>query len=135
MKQGRNPRCVLQRARGGCWRLAALVMICGLLTALGASPAQAAPSTGPNLLPSRSTTIALTSDETRLVVVNREANSVSVIRVKDEEGHDVAIKLDEIAVGQEPRCVAVHPTDRVAYVTNAISGTVSVVNLRRGKVV
>ena len=30
----------------------------------------------------RSTTIALTSDETRVVVINREANSVSIIRVK-----------------------------------------------------
>ena len=29
--------------------------------------------------PTRSTTIALTSDERRLVVVNREANSVSII--------------------------------------------------------
>jgi len=29
-----------------------------------------------------STTIALTSDEERVVVVNREANSVSIIRVK-----------------------------------------------------
>jgi hypothetical protein len=29
--------------------------------------------------PSRSTTIALTADETRLVVVNREANTVSII--------------------------------------------------------
>ena len=32
--------------------------------------------------PSRSTTIALTSDEGRLVVVNREANTVSIIRSK-----------------------------------------------------
>jgi hypothetical protein len=51
--------------------------------------------------PSRSTTIALTSDETRLVVVNREANSLSIIQVKDAQGGDVAIKLDEIAVGLE----------------------------------
>src|SRR5919197_2816040 len=79
--------------------------------------------------PSRSTTIALTSDETRLVVVNREANSVSIIQVKDNSGNDVAVKLAEIGVGQEPRCVAVHPNDRVAYVTNGISGTVSVVDL------
>jgi YVTN family beta-propeller protein len=79
--------------------------------------------------PTRSTTIALTSDETRLVVVNREANTVSLIQVKDASGNDVANKLAEIAVGQEPRCVAVHPTDRAAYVTNAISGTVSVVDL------
>ncbi|HEX2405134.1 MAG TPA: YncE family protein, partial [Acidimicrobiia bacterium] len=85
--------------------------------------------------PSRSTTIALTSDETRLVVVNREANSLSVIQVKDAQGGDVAIKLDEIAVGLEPRCVAVHPKDQVAYVTNGISATVSVVDLVLGQVV
>jgi YVTN family beta-propeller protein len=79
--------------------------------------------------PTRSTTIALTSDETRLVVVNREANTVSIIQVKDANGNDVANKLAEIAVGQEPRCVAIHPTDRAAYVTNGISGTVSVIDL------
>src|SRR5262245_45275383 len=83
--------------------------------------------------PTRSTTIALTADETRLVVVNREANSVSIIQVKDASGNDVANKLAEIAVGQEPRCVAVHPTDRAAYVTNAITGTVSVVDLVQGR--
>ena len=82
----------------------------------------------------RSTTIALTADETRVVVVNREANSVSIIRVKDANGNDVATKLVEIGVGEEPRCVAIHPTDRVAYVTNCISGTVSVVDLVRGRV-
>jgi YVTN family beta-propeller protein len=85
--------------------------------------------------PSRSTTIALTSDETRLVVVNREVNTVSIIRVKDAAGADVATKLAEIAVGLEPRCVVVHPNDEVAYVTNGISGTVSVVDLVRGVVV
>src|SRR6266403_2384730 len=83
--------------------------------------------------PTRSTTIALTSDETRVVVVNREANSVSIIQVKDAQGNDVAVKLAEIGVGEEPRCVAVHPTDQVAYVTNGISGTVSAVNLVLGR--
>ena len=81
-----------------------------------------------------STTIALTSDETRVAVVNREANSLSIIQVKDAQGNDVAIKLNEIGVGEEPRCVAVHPTDRVAYVTNGVSGTVSAVNLVLGRV-
>src|SRR5215831_2426989 len=76
-----------------------------------------------------STTIALTPDETRLVVVNREANTLSVIQVKDSIGNDVAVKLAEIGVGEEPRCVAVHPSGRAAYVTNGISGTVSVVDL------
>ena len=84
--------------------------------------------------PSRSTTIALTSDETRLVVVNREANTVSIIEVKDAQGIDVANKLDEIAVGLEPRCVAVHPNDAVAYVTNGLSASVSVVDLVLGRV-
>ena len=82
-----------------------------------------------------STTIALTSDETRVVVVNREANSVSIIRVKDAQGNDVAVKLAEIGVGEEPRCVAVHPGDRAAYVTNGISGTVSVVDVVQRRVV
>jgi hypothetical protein len=52
--------------------------------------------------PSRSTTIALTADETRLVVVNREANTISIIQVKDAHGNDVEEKLAEIAVGFDP---------------------------------
>jgi YVTN family beta-propeller protein len=78
--------------------------------------------------PSRSTTIALTSDDQRLVVVNRDANSVSVIQVRFL-GLDTASKLMEIPVGREPRCVALSPDDREAYVTNAVSGTVSVIDL------
>lgn len=49
--------------------------------------------------PSHSTTIALTSDDSRLVVLNREANSVSIIRVRNANGKDVANKLAEIGVG------------------------------------
>src|SRR5215510_15089621 len=116
----------------GAWSTLALIVMVALLqpmsfhgTALHTSAAGAAPT--------RSTTIALTSDETRLVVVNREANTVSIIQVKDANGNDVANKLAEIAVGQEPRCVAVHPTDRAAYVTNAITGTVSVIDLVLGR--
>src|SRR5262245_7818544 len=91
---------------------------------------------GPKLkTPSHSTTIALTSDERRLVVVNREANSVSIIRVKNQQGNDIGVKIAEIGVGEEPRCVAIHPNDKVAYVTNGISGTVSVVDLKQHAVV
>jgi YVTN family beta-propeller protein len=85
--------------------------------------------------PGRSTTIALTSDETRVVVVNREADSLSIIRVKNANSKDVSNKLAEISVGEEPRCVAVSPNDRFAFVTNAISATVSVVNLVQNRVV
>jgi DNA-binding beta-propeller fold protein YncE len=88
-----------------------------------------------NAAPTRSTTIALTSNERNVVVVNREANSVSIIQVKDKNGNDVSNKIAEIPVGEEPRCVAVHPSSPAAYVTNGITGTVSVVDLNRHTVV
>jgi len=111
----------------------ALMLVIGLATFDGAAQQAGAPATAAT--PSRSTTIALTADEQRLVVVNREANSVSLIRVRDNQGNDVANKIAEIGVGEEPRCVAVSPNDRFAYVTNGISGTVSVVNLAQRRVV
>ena len=113
----------------------ALVAVLLGLMGLTAAAQQQVVTTSTTATPSRSTTIALTSDETRLVVVNREANSVSIIRVKDANGNDVAEKLTEIGVGEDPRCVAVHPNDEVAYVTNGISATVSVVDLALGRVV
>ena len=85
--------------------------------------------------PTRSTTIALTPDEKFVVVVNREANSVSIIKVKNNNGKDVSNKVAEIPVGEEPRCVAIHPNGNAAYVTNAISGTVSVINLNQNRLV
>jgi YVTN family beta-propeller protein len=84
--------------------------------------------------PSRSTTITLTRDDRRLLVVNRETNSLSVIRVRNLIGRDVAEPLAEIAVGTEPRCVALHPNGLEAYVTNAVSGTVSIIDLVRFRV-
>lgn len=102
---------------------AAAAVVCGLIV----PDAHAAPT--------RSTNIALTSDETRVVVANRMANSVSIIQVKNNKGKDISNKIAEIPVGEEPRCVAVHPSDRAAYVANAISGTVSVVDLNRHELV
>jgi YVTN family beta-propeller protein len=122
MKHSKNS--VLRRVSARFCRSTLLIAMAAVLIPLVAyTKADAAPT--------RSTTIALTSDEQRLVVVNREANSVSIIRVKNANGKDVSNKLAEIPVGEEPRCVAIHPSDRAAYVTNAISGTVSVVNLNR----
>jgi YVTN family beta-propeller protein len=105
----------------------------GLLVAIvvALSGAMAAAPKKADAAPTRSTTIALTSNEQNVVVVNREANSVSIIQVKDANGNDVSKKIAEIPVGEEPRCVAIHPSDKAAYVTNAISGTVSVVDLNR----
>ena len=164
----------LGRPRAGVTRVLIAVIGAALFSSglvLQAAFTYAKPPDSPTLTaPSRSTTIALTSDEQRLVVVNREANSVSVIQVrtdakkakdkkekdkdkawaKDEKqsgggknnganggdgSADVAKKLAEIPVGLEPRCVAVHPNDGEAYVTNAISSTVSVVSLTKFRVV
>src|SRR5262249_30787754 len=115
---------------------AVLVGVVGLGTlAVRAEDGDKGKYKGTAATPSHSTTIALTSSEEQVVVVNREANSVSIIQVKDKNGNDIGTKIAEIGVGEEPRCVAVHPNDAVAYVTNAISGTVSVVDLTERRVV
>jgi len=102
------------------------------LAALGAGAILALPADGharrrPKL-PTRSTSIALYRNDTRVLVANREANSLSVLVVR-RKGADVAEKVAEVTVGHEPRCVAVGPKEREAYVVNAASGTVSVVAL------
>lgn len=79
---------------------------------------------------SRSTSIALSSDDQRLVVVNRESDSVSIIRVRDEDDNDVEQLIAEIPVGKDPRFVALSPDDKWAFVTNSGDGTVSVVDLK-----
>jgi DNA-binding beta-propeller fold protein YncE len=78
---------------------------------------------------SRSSSIALTSDDNRAVVVNRQKASVSVIRVRNTDGSDASQLLAEIPVGREPRFVAIAPNDSRAYVTSAIDGTMSVIDL------
>jgi DNA-binding beta-propeller fold protein YncE/cytochrome c553 len=78
---------------------------------------------------SRSSSIALTGDDNRAVVVNRQKASVSVIRVRNADGSDASQLLAEIPVGKEPRFVAIAPNDSRAYVTNAVDGTMSVIDL------
>ena len=77
----------------------------------------------------RSSSIALTRDDTRAVVVNRQKSTVSVIRVRDANGNDASELLAEVPVGKEPRFVALSPDDKRAYVTNAVDGTMSVIDL------
>jgi DNA-binding beta-propeller fold protein YncE len=77
----------------------------------------------------RSSSIALTSDNTRVVVANRQKSSVSVIRVRDANGADVEQRLAEITVGKEPRYVAISPDDKRAFVTSAVAGTMSAIDL------
>lgn len=77
----------------------------------------------------RSSTIALTRDDTTAVVVNRQKSTVSVIRVRSQDGKDVSELAGEVPVGKEPRFVALSPDDKYAYVTNAVDGTMSVIDL------
>ena len=78
---------------------------------------------------SRSSSIALTGDDTRAVVANRQKSSVSVIRVRNANGTDAEQLLAEVTVGKEPRFVAISPDDKRAYVTNAVDGTMCVIDL------
>jgi YVTN family beta-propeller protein len=103
----------------------AAVLVCALVVGL--------PRTGEAkrkrfVTPTRSSTVRLTRNDKLLVVVNREANSLSVLQVRKGD-RDVGIKLAEVPVGIDPRSVAVDPAGRLAFVTNGASGTVSVVSL------
>ena len=85
--------------------------------------------------PTRSASIAITSDDRRVVVANQEADTVSVIEVKNKQGQDVFTLLAEIPSWKDPRSVAITPDDREAWVTNAASGTVQVLNLKTYQIV
>ena len=77
----------------------------------------------------RSSSIALTSDNTRVVVANRQKSSLSVIQVRGANGADAEQLLVEIPVGKEPRYVAISPDDKRAFVTSAVAGTLSAIDL------
>src|SRR5262245_17234344 len=79
----------------------------------------------------RSSPIAITSDDRFVWSVNPDNDSVSVFKV----AFDVNRKIAEIAVGKEPWCVAITPDDEKAFVTNMASGTVSVIDTDRRRVV
>jgi DNA-binding beta-propeller fold protein YncE len=70
----------------------------------------------------RSTTIALTSDDQRVVAVNRENHSLAIIEVHYRKGADTAKLVAEVAVGNEPRFVALSSDDQEAYVLTPPAG-------------
>jgi YVTN family beta-propeller protein len=101
----------------------------------------------------RSSPIAITSDDRFVWSVNPDNDSVSVFRVKNDKNK----KIKEIDVGKEPWCVAITPPDKddhdkrkrknkdrhddddgddaKVYVTNMVSGTVSVIDSKKRKVI
>jgi YVTN family beta-propeller protein len=74
--------------------------------------------------------LALTADDSFLVVANPDNNSVSFFDLRG----DINRKLAEVPVQTEPNGVAFMPDGSKAYVANTVSGTVSVikVNIRNG---
>jgi YVTN family beta-propeller protein len=107
----------------------AIVALAGALNRPVVSPQEALVRYQLLFRQSRSSSIALTGDDSRAVVVNRQKASVSVIRVRNSDGTDASQLLAEVPVGREPRFVALAPNDSYAYVTNAIDGTMSVIDL------
>ena len=76
------------------------------------------------LAESYSSPIALTTDGAYVWVANPDNDSVSVMNVAGDKN----LKVVEIPVGDEPRCVAITPDNKKVYVTNALSGNVYVLD-------
>jgi hypothetical protein len=83
---------------------------------------------GAALAAQRTTSIDLDPTEKLLWNVNKEAHSVTVFKVSG--GSPGLAKIAEVPVGREPTCIATR--GREAWVTNAASGTVSVVAKKGG---
>jgi YVTN family beta-propeller protein len=114
-----HSRCVRRRFRS------IATLVCLITIGLAALPASVYAAA------SRSTNIALTEGDQKLVAVNTDSNSVTVFEVKGGGGS--LRRLAEISVGREPHCVAVKGNNR-AFVTIAQSGSVWVIDLNKLKV-
>jgi YVTN family beta-propeller protein len=75
--------------------------------------------------PSYSSAIAISDDDSLLVVANPLDGSISVFNV----AADANAKLAEIPTGAQPRTVAISPDKHFVYVTNEGSASLSVVDL------
>jgi len=107
-----------KRSRRGYLYFASLTIF---LTFLAIAPRQASLQTY-QFVKQSSSAIAITDDGSRLLVVNPDSNSVSVMDPLAGE------KLAELTVGDDPRTVALEGSAR-AYVANRGSNTVSVIDL------
>jgi len=70
--------------------------------------------------------LALSADDSLLIVANPDNNSVSLFDLRNN-----GTRLAEIPVGKEPNGVALSPDGSRAYVANTVDGTVSVLGINR----
>jgi YVTN family beta-propeller protein len=81
--------------------------------------------------PTNSSPIAVTPNDQLVWVVNPDDDSVTVINVQNDANQKVA----EIPVGEEPQNLAIHPNGQVVYVSNTVSGAISVIDAASRRVV
>jgi mono/diheme cytochrome c family protein/DNA-binding beta-propeller fold protein YncE len=74
----------------------------------------------PSPLPSHASSIALSPDDTRAVVANREAGTASIFSIDWSAGAPVLTKTAEIAVGGEVSSVAMHPSGSFALALSRV---------------
>ncbi|MFV2067059.1 MAG: YncE family protein, partial [Pirellulales bacterium] len=77
--------------------------------------------------PAQSMSIALTPDEKTVCVANQDSGTVSLLAWSTDD------ELREIAVGDEPRTVAVSPAGDLLYVTTQRSQELAVVDIEAGR--
>src|SRR5947209_4639814 len=76
--------------------------------------------------PTSSQPLALSADDSLLLVANPDNNSVTLFDAKNGN-----TRLAEIPVGKEPNGVALSPDGTRAYVANTVDGTISVLTITR----
>src|SRR5215510_9770117 len=103
--------------------LGAITALLGWDFYLGHADAQALPRfTGAT----SSQPLALSADDSLLLVANPDNNTVTLFDAKNGNA-----RLAEIPVGKEPNGVALSPDGARAYVANTVDGTISVLNINR----
>ena len=112
------------RARGATVAAACLV---GLVPACGGGGTQSAPDAAPAADaapvavlkgPSKSSTVAISGDDTTVVMVNPQSKSVTIFDAVAQQPRAT------ITTGDEPSAVVIGPDDKTAYVANRASATV-----------
>lgn len=109
--------------------IAVVVLALGVLAPMSRAERDFPSATTGAIVKRSSSAIASTVDGSTLIVVNPDSDSVTLV---DTSGRVV---LAELAVGVDPRTVAVSDSGGRAYVANRGSDTVSVIDLRSRRVV